>query len=236
VDTSIKHLNKNEFTLTFDLDWCKDAELEFVLNKLDEHSIKGALFFVTHKNLLTESIQSRGHKIGIHPNFSINSTHGNSEEAVLEYFLNNFKDIEFIRTHGLYFSTKTMVNILKTIKSIKWDLSNLEPNSPIRFSKFEYAHAKCFRINFNWEDDQFLYSNPKNFEIKPEYFKIYNFHPTHIFNNTNSMESYLNGQINVSSNTEQQGIRTYFLNLMQFSQYHLPIEKLISFVDTTLVD
>jgi len=50
------------------------------------------------------------------------------------------------------------------------------------------------------------------------------------------MESYLNGQINVSSNTEQQGIRTYFLNLMQFSQYHLPIEKLISFVDTTLVD
>ena len=236
METSIKNLNKNQFTLTFDLDWCQDAELEFVLNKLDEHSIKGALFFVTHKNSLIESIPSRGHKIGIHPNFDIDSTHGNTEEAVLEYFLNNFKDIEFIRTHGLYFRTKTMVNILKTIKSIKWDLSNLEPNSPIRFSKFEYDSTKCFRINFNWEDDQFLFSNPRNYEIKPDYFKIYNFHPTHIFNNTKSMESYLKREFDISSLTEQEGIGTYFLNLLQFSQYHLPIEKLVSFIDTTLID
>ena len=105
IDVSSKSSWSDKLFLTFDLDWCADEILTYLLDILDDHDVI-CTFFVTHKSpLLNKLIDNTKFELGIHPNFNplleSNYKFGNSMEQVIKYYKNILPQPTSIRSHSL---------------------------------------------------------------------------------------------------------------------------------------
>ena len=68
----------------FDIDWASDEVIRKVTEQLVEAKIKST-WFVTHDSPILDFFRSRKDlfSLGIHPNFLEGTSHGNSEEEIL---------------------------------------------------------------------------------------------------------------------------------------------------------
>lgn len=78
--------NELKFALSIDIDWASDSVLEFALSPIIERGIPLTIF-TTHNSewLISHSEINSKIELGIHPNFCLNSSHGNSYEEVFNY-------------------------------------------------------------------------------------------------------------------------------------------------------
>lgn len=79
-------MNELKFAFTLDLDWASDAVLEYALSPILKQNIPLTIF-LTHNSewLISHSVNNHNIELEIHPNFCLNSSHGNSYEAVYNY-------------------------------------------------------------------------------------------------------------------------------------------------------
>ena len=64
------HTWRGKIFLTFDLDWCHDEVLRYLLDSLEQRNLS-ATFFVTHQTDLLERMRNNSQfELGIHPNFN----------------------------------------------------------------------------------------------------------------------------------------------------------------------
>lgn len=183
---------KNKLVLTFDLDWCSDDVLEYLLLKLIKYKVP-ATFFITHDTKLLAKIREYDFlELGIHPNFDKNSTHGEEYKSVIDYCLKIVPEAISSRPHGLKISSNKLIYMMK--KGIKIDCSIFMPYAA-HLKEFDLIvnEDKILRVPYNWEDDYEFYQDKKKYsflDIKKLTDRILDFHPIHVYLNSNSDKQY----------------------------------------------
>lgn len=217
----------NKTIITLDCDWAPDFILDSVFEKLENLKIKSTWFITNNSKFVQKNHDNPLIELGLHPNFSPDSTQGKTPESILENLKNILPHAKSIRTHGLMQSS----NLLSKFHDfgIENDVSIILPRT-INIIPHYSKYLKLFRYPFFWEDDEeFSYFNWSldALMLKTSGMKIFDFHPIHIFLNSNNIDSYLKlkddiGLRNVSEsnihefiNTSESGVGTFFTELIK---------------------
>ena len=208
----------DKIAITFDIDWAPDEVVESVTNVLEEHRVK-ATFFATHRSDLLRSLDSAKYEIGIHPNFDKGTNHN----RIIEDLKAIYPTAIGVRSHGLFQSSHVLQLFLDN--GLKYDVNTF---IPLREGLYPFTRLnKLVCIPFYWEDDTH-FSNQTTFElselqIHKRGLKIYNFHPMHIFMNTESRPHYISFKpfyqqpdILINHRNMGKGIQTLFSELLGY--------------------
>lgn len=186
------------FLITLDTDWAPDFVIRSVAEQLIEKRVK-ATWFVTHDSEAIRWLQKFGDlfELGLHPNIAPNSTQGNSVHSVMSSLRHLLPTSRIMRSHGLCQSTEFLKTVANEF-SIEIDVSlflpgasNLAPhNLPLKD-----GGGGLVRVPYFWEDDIECYQATPAWNINdPRYhvpgLKVFDFHPIHIYLNSNSMKAY----------------------------------------------
>jgi len=219
---------KNKIFLTFDMDWCSDEVLDYTLDILEEKSIQ-ATFFVTHKTeLLTRMRKNSNIELGIHPNFNFllngDFRYGKNIDEVIEYYLKIVPEAKSVRAHSLTQNSNIINNFKKL--GLKFHCNTHIPYSSNIDIKPYLLWNDMVEAPFFWEDDIHCLYNWE-FDVQNTFkyngLKIYNFHPIHIFLNTEKLERYtfakdcLNeyGKLKEMRNMMNSGVNDYLNSLIK---------------------
>lgn len=186
---------KDKIFITFDIDWAEDTIINYTIDILESKNIN-ATFFVTHKTeTLERLIKNPNFEIGIHPNFNFllegDYTQGKNAREVIQ----NLKDVvphaTSVRSHCMTQSSRLLDLFLDF--GLSHDANHFIPHSSGITLKPWKMWNGLIRVPYNWEDDvECLYgwSNYiKNKNAKTD-LQVYNFHPIHIYLNTEDMNRY----------------------------------------------
>ena len=181
-----------KYALTFDVDWAPDYAILHCLDLLDLFK-KKATFFTTHHTELNVEIYSRGHELGIHPNFLGGANSNEDFSNIIEKCMSYAPDAWCMRTHGLYQSSSLLYSVFKNFSQLKLDVSLLMHRSPYSHKcLWEYGEVTFERLMYNWEDD--LEFKNQRFGPKEKCFfgdiTVFDFHPIHVFLNSSDGSEY----------------------------------------------
>ena len=216
----------HQVLITLDIDWAPDFMINFVKDILIENNVK-ATWFITHNSDYVKELEKTDHfELGIHPNFSNDSTQGNNAEDILSNLKKIVPTAKSVRTHGLLQSTRILEKFHKY--NIENDVSLFAPNSnnPPHYLKF----AKLYRFPYFWEDDinmmeDKIWSLPQSL-FQENGLKIFNFHPLHIYFNFCDIKQYENfkikngytfsdkSDVDAFINKNDNGVQTFFRDLV----------------------
>ena len=217
---------KHQILITLDIDWAPDFMINFVKDILIENNVKATWFITHNSNYVKELEKNELFELGIHPNFSGDSTQGNNIEEILSNLKKIVPTAKSVRTHGLYQSTRILEQFHKY--RLENDVSLFIPDSNItpHYLKF----AKLYRFPYFWEDDinmieDKIWSLPESL-FQEDGLKIFNFHPLHIYFNFHNIEQYENfktkngykfsdkSALDTFINKNSDGARTFFRDLV----------------------
>lgn len=167
-------------SITADLDWAPNYVIDNMIEILDKYSIN-ATFFCTHK------VDIKKHELGIHPNFLPNSTQGKTPLVILTNLKKIFPRAKGVRAHNLL-NYSSLYSLYKKV-GIEYDSSII---IPLRETQPYMKYPGILEIPMSFEDDLYFSNNKKTFRIKELRITknkdfVFNFHPIHIFLNTNSI-------------------------------------------------
>ncbi|MDE1816518.1 MAG: hypothetical protein KGI11_08175 [Thaumarchaeota archaeon] len=179
--------------LTSDTDWVPDEILNYFLDIVDEYKAKITIF-ATHK------LDGRDHEIGLHPNLETTydkvkyQRYTSLQETVK--LKKVFNSAIGTRSHGLNVCTDMLLYL--PILGIRYDSSylmsfqdNIHPYTiypgvtemPIHWMDIEILRfGKSLKFN-----NEILKEQQKSNSIY-----VYDFHPSHVFTNTSSLDFYYN--------------------------------------------
>ena len=181
-----------KYALTFDIDWAPDYAILKCCDLVENANCK-ATFFATHDTPINREIISRGHNLGIHPNFLPGSSHGTDVQTIISECLKYAPEAWCMRTHSLVQSSPLLQEIFGSFPQLKLDVSLLMHRSPFAHkTKWDFDGVSFDRLLYNWEDDaQFSAFNMK--EIPELFFgelTVFDFHPIHVFLNSTDGSEY----------------------------------------------
>ena len=185
---------ENKLFLTFDVDWAHEEVITDTLDLLHKYDVQ-ATFFGTHQSPILNSVfEDNKHEVGIHPNFNdiINNTCvGENAESRIKNLLELFPSAKSIRSHSTTWSGVIQELILKY--EITHECNTFIPwQSSIDLKPWNLWNG-LVRVPYFWEDDvALLFKEPKNSlrELSSKTLKVFDFHPIHIFLNSESIERY----------------------------------------------
>lgn len=188
--------SENDFVLTFDIDWAPDFVIDYVANILIANKVKST-WFVTHNSDAIERLKARSDlfELGIHPNMLSGSTHGKTEDEVLNYILNIVPNAISMRTHSLYQSTGFLIKASKEYGILN-DVSLFLPRAPhLQPHTVQWHGISLCRIPYFWEDASEMSEDNSiwdisDYRLKLKGLRILSFHPIHIALNTERFERY----------------------------------------------
>ena len=183
----------NRLSITLDVDWACDGVLSDTLDLIDSCGIPVTIF-VTHETpLLARMRRDPLITLGIHPNFLPLLQHSGSAayDTVLKEMTALVPEAKFIRGHALIDATPILVSA-KAL-GFQADLNLFIPfSSGIPLKPFTHFSG-IKRIPFFYEDDAYCWETvPASPEahLNAPGLKIFNFHPIHLFLNTEIMARY----------------------------------------------
>ncbi len=183
--------------MTLDIDWAPDFVIDAVAEKLMARRVR-ATWFVTHDSPAVRRLQDHDAllELGLHPNFLPGSSHGESVTEVLSFMRDILPDARAMRTHGLVQSTSILSEAVDS--GIDIDLSLFMPHtthlSP-HFLQLKEGRNGLVRLPYFWEDDFATYEQSSRLALDTEALnrpglKVFDFHPIHIYLNTEEMARY----------------------------------------------
>jgi hypothetical protein len=180
------------FLLTADQDWAPDWALEALLDVAEAEGVPLHLF-VTNASPLLERRRSALLTLGIHPNFQRGSTHGATEDEVIEHCLALVPGATSFRAHGFHENTRILSKLAGAGAVADSNLlAFLQPGlTPI-------VHAAgLLRFPVFFEDDVFLALAQPALELTraeplllARGLKILNFHPSLVALNACTLAHY----------------------------------------------
>ncbi|MFZ4592463.1 MAG: hypothetical protein ACOYN6_15785 [Ignavibacteria bacterium] len=177
------------FAFTLDIDWATEEVIYEITKIFSEHKIKCTLF-CTHKSDVLSNIDAKLFEIALHPNY--NSIFGNKPESIHNTF-DKLHSI-FPQARGVRAHSGTQSSVLSEFyvsRGIKYESNIISPYCS-HLKPFKLWNG-LYRIPFNWEDDvHYLYGHSfKNCKMNlSNRYLIFNFHPIHIYLNTENEERY----------------------------------------------
>ncbi len=172
--------------LTFDTDWAPDFVIQDTLDLLGDIP---AIFFITDEISASILNGMRTIETGIHPNFMPGSSHGTTRRQVLETVLRLVPEAKIVRAHNL--CQDTTILDLYVEYGIQTDMSILQYQNPC--PKPFHHWNNLLRVPYNFEDDiacmrDDIMGQSAWLDTMP--ILICDFHPIHIYLNTDTMERY----------------------------------------------
>ena len=180
--------------LTFDLDWAHEEVISDTIDLINQSGVSST-WFVTHKSSEIERLNRKADvELGIHPNFSISSRESQDNFAkpdeVLSNLLNIVPNAKSVRSHSLFHSERLVDDFNEFGLS---HISNcfIPFGSGLDIRPFSIWEDMVM-VPHCWQDNVALRMNlpfPNKSELLKSHF-VFNFHPIHIFLNTEKIERY----------------------------------------------
>jgi hypothetical protein len=179
---------KSKIYLTFDIDWLCDEYLSVTLDLLNNYGLK-ATFFATHKSQLLYTLDKKSFEIGLHPNFD--KGNGQYDLTVLSDLKELYPEAVGTRSHTLFFSSRVLSVLDKC--SLKYE-SNIFLLDHLGLKPTRRSNS-IVSLPFNWSDDKHVelarvYNCNHLPDLRQTGLNIFNFHPVHIYLNTNTQDLY----------------------------------------------
>lgn len=213
--------------LTFDIDWCSDEVLSYTLDIVEKYNIK-ATFFVTNETVLLERmIKSPNIELGIHPNFNFllngDFRQGSSAKEVVQYYKKFVPNAVSVRSHSL-----TQSGSIFPIFEDEGFIYECNTFIPLQGGiQLPYKHTKqLIKVPHIFEDDvRELYEDEWNLKKYLNYkgIKVFDFHPIHIFLNSENIERYNSAREHFQNfeelkkcvNTKSYGTKDFLIDLIK---------------------
>lgn len=173
--------------LTFDLDWAVESAVEHVLERLERYDVR-ATIFATHLSPALMGADRKRVEIAVHPNYFGQKAHDPAEPVFR--LKEMYPEAVGARSHGLFVSSRIIA---------AYAAAGLRYESNI----FLYRHPGLravwrfpgmVSVPFLWSDDKHLeLKEPFELPSLPifsEGLKVLNFHPIHVFLNSESETRY----------------------------------------------
>lgn len=188
--------------LTFDIDWAHDEVLNDTIEIVQKYQVS-ATWFVTHKTKVLERLKANTKfELGIHPNFNflLQGKHdtGQTARAVIERCLDIVPRATVVRSHSMTQSSG-LLEIFKEC-GLTHDANHFVPHHTGIELKPWHIWNDLIRVPYSWEDDvHILYESigvpqksPRDIamDTSDRGLKVFDFHPIHVFLNTESLERY----------------------------------------------
>lgn len=174
--------NLKQIGLTFDLDWAPDFVIKYVFDHLEKLNLPATVFCTHPSTLLQGNCYSQIER-ALHPNFSSNSTQGQTPDEVMGYLKGMYPKGIGVRSHSLTF-TASHWNLFQR-HGIKYE-SNLVLSYQPDLRPY-YHHKGILRIPCFWADDNHvLYRkgfNVDDMRLHLPGLKVVIFHPMNIYLN-----------------------------------------------------
>jgi hypothetical protein len=182
--------------ITLDVDWAPDDVVDDVAARLIGSAVR-ATWFVTHASPAIERLgrQPDLFELGIHPNFGMGSTHGDTPEAVLDHCMALVPEARSMRTHGLVQSS-ALLALVRGRTPITTDASLFLPRArAVETVSYPLATGALRRVPYIWEDDAEMYRTEPSWDAwelanRVQGLAVFNFHPIHVALNSADMGAY----------------------------------------------
>lgn len=229
---------------TVDIDWAPEEVIADTLELFEKYRVR-CTFFSTHHSETLTSCNRKLFEIAVHPDFSPVFNPGNDKNIydILDEILDIHPTAKGIRAHHLIES----VDLLQKYsdKKLTYESSMLLPYHT-NLKPFTLWNG-LIRIPFNWEDDvHWSYGNSFDkveFKDNENDLHVFNFHPIHIYLNTENKFRYYEAKKHYSHpnklkelrNNEIKGTRDFLIVLLEkckemmyetFTQYDIAIRHL----------
>lgn len=184
----------DSFFITFDIDWCSDEVLSYLLDIIEKYDIK-VTFFVTHETSLLRRMKNNPNiELGIHPNFNYllngDFRQGSSVKEVIHYYKKFVPDAVSIRSHSL--TQGGSISPILEEEGFVYECNTFIP--PQGGELMPYNHTrKLIKVPHIFEDDvRELYEDEWDLKKYIDYrgIKVFDFHPIHIFLNSEKIDRY----------------------------------------------
>lgn len=196
-----------KLVLTSDIDWAPDFVLADAIELFEECDVRITLL-ATHSTQVLTGLDDYKYEVGIHPNFN-HMLNGECVEprAVVERLQEMFPKSISVRAHCLVESTQILDTYTEC--GLRFDLTQFVPYQ--RMSLPYRRPSGLIRVPFNWEDD-YHFDSMKSFgdsgiALGPTCFDVYNFHPIHLFLNTETPSRYYEAKRRLRSGIEIHSLR-----------------------------
>ena len=195
IDLNNKESWKNITFLTFDVDWAQDEVILETIELLENYKVPST-WYITHDSEIINRLRKNNiFELGIHPNFN-NLLNGNTDtlknaEQVFEYLLEIVPEALSFRSHSLTQSSR-IIDLSKKY-GLTHDCNHFIPYHS-NISSMPWLHWNgMIKVPFFWEDDVACIEG-LSFSLKSllsqDTLRVFNFHPIHIFLNSESLERY----------------------------------------------
>lgn len=190
---------KDSIFLTFDIDWAHDDVLSDTID-LVERAYVAATWYVTHDTpLLARLRQNPKFELGIHPNFNFllegDGRNGKNAQDVIERLMLVVPCARSVRSHSMTQSS----GLLEAFKNagLTHDVNHFIPNHLEFDISPWFLWNRMIRVPYVWEDDiHIMHENcaPQREPVQLVHcyigLKVFDFHPIHVFLNTESLDRY----------------------------------------------
>jgi hypothetical protein len=191
--------NYKNIVLSIDVDWAHDEIFADSIKLIESANVK-ATWFITHDTICLQKIRKNPlFEIGIHPNFNFliegDFRNGSNAKEVVERILKVAPESKCVRSHSITQSAKLLDLFNKygiTHESnyfIPYNLNmQLRPwILPNGICRVPFCWADDFHLSLGHEIDKF---NQKSIVEKVNGLGVFDFHPIHIYLNTESLDRY----------------------------------------------
>ena len=216
--------------LSIDIDWAHDDVLAETIDLVEEYRVP-ATWFVTHETPLLTRLRSHpDFELGIHPNFNFllsgDGRAGRNATEVVDRLMAIVPEAKSVRSH----STTQNSGLLDLFarRGLTHECNTFIPVQSGMALKPWRLWSELTRVPYFWEDDVACLYGPESSAwtmsrlIGLKGIKVFNFHPVHIFLNTEHMDRYEKTrawhrapQELRAHRYEGEGSRTHFLELLR---------------------
>ena len=186
--------------LTFDIDWAHDSLLADTIDFVEAAGVN-ATWFITHDTPLLDRLRANPKfELGIHPNFNFllegDGRNGLNARDVIERLHAIVPEARSVRSHSMTQSSP-LIALFKEM-GLSHDANHFVPNQTgIELKPWKLWNG-LIRVPYFWEDDlHVLYEctgvpqkNPDELALRGAGVKVFDFHPVHVFLNTESLDRY----------------------------------------------
>lgn len=179
--------------LTFDLDWCHEGIFEDTLSLLTYYGAKATFFATGHLPVLNEIVCNPSFEVGIHPNYNGLLHSGKAQDkaltaqCIIAEMMDMFPAARSIRSHSLVQSPR--LSQLYVSYGLTHESNIKVPlEMPSRIMPFMHSSG-IIMCPYHWGDYADLNMSIKWQDVINDYFVV-NFHPIHVFLNTESLDRY----------------------------------------------
>lgn len=186
---------KDTIFLTFDIDWAHDDVLSDTIDLVEKADV-AATWFVTHDTPVLKRLRENPKfELGIHPNFNFllegDRRNGGNGREVIERMMAIVPEAKSVRSHSMTQSSILLELFVEV--GLTHDVNHFVPHhAGIELKPWIVWNGLC-KVPYCWEDDvQCLFGREDKMSdvMSLPGIKVFDFHPIHVFLNTESLERY----------------------------------------------